>query len=209
LDPDILHHYGDQAELERSHSVGAQPGKLRLLAFRNRVKMSRFEDALDLAAQSGGPPDINRVRNTEHVKYGFGVNLEQNISAGVGTFVRASWADGRTETYAFMEVDRSVSGGLVFNGALWARPEDHLGIAVVCNMLSADRRRYLQAGGLGFFIGDGALRYRPETILEAYYSWAVGQHLWLTLDAHLIANPAYNADRGPVSVGSLRLHLEF
>ena len=209
LDSRIFRHYGDQVELERSHELGGRPGKIRLLAFRSVATMSRFQDALDLAAQTGTTPDINAVRNRDQVKRGVGVNLEQSLSDNAGAFARASWADGETETYAFTEVDRSISGGFIFSGTRWGRGEDRVGIAAVRNEISTVRRRYLEAGGLGFFIGDGRLNYRPEAVVETFYNWNVTKGFWFSIDVQHIRNPAYNADRGPVNVGSLRLHLEF
>ncbi|TMG74804.1 MAG: carbohydrate porin, partial [Betaproteobacteria bacterium] len=197
LDSRILKHYGDQIEIERAHTVGGQPGKLRLLAFRNRARMARYQDALDLAAQTGGTPDINAVRTGEQVKRGFGVNFEQAISSDVGVFGRASWADGQTETYAFTEIDGSVSGGLSFNGGTYGRAQDTFGIAFARNRLSAEHRDYLAAGGLGFFIGDGRLNYRPETVVEAFYGLSVAKSARVSFDLQRIGNPAYNADRGP------------
>lgn len=209
LDHRILDHYGDQVELEHGHVLGGQPGRLRLLAFRNRARMARFQDALDHATLNGGTPDIAQVRHAEHVKWGGGVNVEQRLGPDAGVFARASWADGRTETYAFTEIDRSVSGGVVVQGSAWRRGQDAVGFAIARNGLSPERRRYLEAGGISFFIGDGALRYRPETVLEAYYNLGIEKHLWVTLDAQRVFNPAYNGDRGPVTIGSLRLHTEF
>lgn len=209
LDPAIFQHYGDQIEVEHAHAIGNQPGKVRLLGFRNRAKMSRFQDALDLAARTGGTPDINAVRSGEQVKHGFGLNLEQAIFADVGVFARASWADGQTETYAFTEIDRSLSGGVVVKGNAWGRSEDSAGLALARNGLSDARRSYLATGGIGFFIGDGRLNYRPESISEAFYNLGVMKGFWVALDWQHIRNPAYNADRGPAEVGSLRLHTEF
>ena len=209
LDRDIFQHYGDQIELEHAHAIGDQPGKLRVLLFRNRAKMSRFQDALDLAAQTGGTPDINAVRTGEQSKHGFGLNVEQAVSSDIGLFARASWADGRTETYAFTEIDRSLSGGVLIKGSAWKRGQDNVGIAVARNGLSQVRRNYLAAGGFGFFIGDGRLNYRPEAILEVFYNARLAKAAWVTLDWQHILNPAYNADRGPVDVASVRLHTEF
>jgi hypothetical protein len=209
LDHRIFQHYGDQIEIERMHRLGDQPGKLRLLAFRNRAVMSRFRDALDLAAQTGTTPDINAVRTQEQIKEGIGINLEQAISTDVGLFARAMWADGQTETYAFTEIDRSVSGGALIKGAAWGRERDVLGIAFARNGLSNAHRDYLAAGGLGFFIGDGRLNYRPENIFEPFYSLNVVKGARITLDMQYIQNPAYNADRGPVTVVSARLHCGF
>ncbi len=209
LDRAIFQHYGDQIEFEHAHAIGDQPGKLRVLLFRNRAKMSRFQDALDLAAQTGGTPDINAVRTGEQSKHGFGLNVEQAVSSDIGLFARASWADGRTETYAFTEIDRSLSGGVLIKGSAWKRGQDNVGIAVARNGLSQVRRNYLAAGGFGFFIGDGRLNYRPEAILEVFYNARLAKAAWVTLDWQHILNPAYNADRGPADVASVRLHTEF
>jgi high affinity Mn2+ porin len=207
LDPKILRHYGDQLELEHRHDLAGRAGAVRLLAFRNRARMASYVDALDAAA--GGTPDLGAVRDGEKVKTGYGVNLEQSISPDVGAFARASRADGRTETYAFTEIDRSVSGGVVVKGAAWRRAEDTVGIALARNGLSSSHRDYLAAGGLGFFLGDGRLSYRPEQIVETFYRFAVTRALALSFDLQRIANPGYNADRGPARVGSVRLHAEF
>jgi hypothetical protein len=209
LDSRFFQHYGDQIEIERAHTLGNQPGKLRILAFRNRAVMSRFGDALNLAAQTGTAPDINAVRNGEQVKTGIGVNLEQAITPNTGVFARTLWADGQTETYAFTEIDRSLSAGVLIKGDAWRRAKDSIGAALARNGLSAAHSDYLAAGGLGFFIGDGRLNYRPENIFEAFYSLGVFKNAWVTLDLQHIQNPAYNADRGPVNVGSIRLHTEF
>jgi high affinity Mn2+ porin len=209
LDTAIFRRYGDQIEIEHAHTLAGRPGKVRLLAFRNRARMSRYEDALDFASRNGGTPDLNAVRAGERVKRGVGINVEQSLNRNVGVFARASWADGKTETYAFTEIDRSVSAGVSLNGAAWSRGADTLGLAFVRNGLSKPHRDYLAAGGLGFFIGDGRINYRPETIVEAFYSWGVAKHAWLSLDWQHIRNPAYNADRGPLNVAGVRLHTEF
>ena len=207
LDPKIFRHYGDQIELEHRHRLAGREGAVRLLAFRNRARMASYTDALDAA--SGGTPDLNAVRDGEKTKTGYGVNLEQAVSADVGAFLRASRADGRTETYAFTEIDRSVSGGALIKGSAWQRARDTVGIAAVRNSLSDSHRAYLAAGGLGFFLGDGQLNYRPEQIVEAFYSFAATKALTLSADFQRIQNPGYNADRGPVRVASLRVHAEF
>src|SRR5437879_4810168 len=209
LDPRIFRHYGDQIEIERAYTLAEQPGKLRFLVFRNVARMARYQDALDLAAQTGGTPDINAVRTAERVKRGFGFNFEQEISSSVGLFGRASRADGQTETYAFTEIDRSLSGGVSVKGGAFGRAADSLGIAYVRNALSTAHRDYLAAGGLGFFLGDGALRDRPEKILEAYYSLNVAKDTLVSADFQRISNPGYNADRGPATVVSARLHYGF
>lgn len=207
LDSRIPRHFGDQVELSRDYAWGEQAGTVRLLAFRNRAVMARYDDALASAA-AGAPPDLASVRTREHTKSGFGVGLEHRIAPGLGIFGRVMGADGKTETYAFTEVDRSASAGLSCGGARWGREADTAGLAMALNALSASHRGVLQAGGQTFFLGDGRLRYRPEQVLEAYYSVGLLPGVALTLDYQRISNPGYNADRGPASFVALRLHVE-
>jgi hypothetical protein len=155
-----------------------------------------------------GPDALFAVRNTEKIKYGLGVNVEQELSDNAGFFLRAMQADGKTETYAFTEVDGSLSTGVVVKGNAWGRAEDGIGIALARNTISADRRRFLEAGGTSYFIGDGRLNYRPEDIFEGYYNFHLYKGSWLTADYQRIQNPAYNADRGPMNVYALRFHAE-
>jgi high affinity Mn2+ porin len=209
LDWAVARHFGDQAELEHRHQLAGRPGTLRLLVFRNRARMARYGDALAQAAANGTTPDLDAVRSSEQDKRGIGVALEQQLGANTAVFARAARGDGRTETYSFAEIDRSLSAGVVVKGGAWRRGGDTVGVAVARNGLSSAHRQYLAAGGLGSFIGDGALRYRPEDIVEAYYSVAATKHAFVTLDWQHIAHPAYNADRGPVNVGSVRLHVEY
>lgn len=209
LNPRVFNYFGDQFEIERSHRWWGEPGKLRMLVFRNRARMAGYQDAIDLAARTGGPPSLDAVRTADRSKRGVGLSLEQALSPDVGVFARASRADGQTETYAFTEIDRSVSGGVLVKGSAWRRAQDTAGIGWARNHLSAVHRDYLARGGLGFFIGDGQLRYRPEQVLEVFYSLHLDKGVWVTLDGQRIRHPAYNADRGPVRVMAVRLHTEF
>ena len=208
LDLNIGKHYGDQVELERGHTLGDQAGKVRLLAFRNRAVMGSYADSIAYAQVNGGVPDVGNVRK-ENMKYGFGLSLEQSLRSDVGVFARASWADGKTETYSFTEIENSVSAGVAVKGDSWGRPNDTFGLAAAQNGLNKDHRNYLSLGGLGAFIGDGKLNYRPERIVEGYYNIKVFKSSSVMLGYQRISNPAYNADRGPVSVATLRLRTEF
>ncbi|MGE5470379.1 MAG: carbohydrate porin [Bacteroidota bacterium] len=211
IDSQILRHYGDQIELEHSHEIAGQPGKVRLLGWRNRAVLAAYRDATAWLDSHPGPDQeaIFNVRNGARIKYGFGINIEQALSADLGIFLRAMHADGRTETYAFTEADGNLATGLALKGTAWGRGDDTFGLAWMRNTLSSERRNYLAQGGISFFIGDGGLNYRPESIVESYYSWKVMSGLWLTGDYQHIAHPAYNADRGPANITSLRVHAEF
>jgi hypothetical protein len=207
LDPDLLAHYGDVVEIEHAHQLLGLPGKVHVTGFRNEARMGSFADALAFAAASGGAPDVASVRR-EQSKLAIGLGLEQELVPGVGAFARLSANDGRTETYAFTEVERSISLGVGGTGERWHRERDRAGLAVVQNELSASHRRYVEAQGVGLFIGDGRLTYRPERIVEAFYSAETFRGVWLSADAQWIANPAYNADRGPVTILGCRIHAE-
>lgn len=213
VDNSIFKHFGDQIEVEHEHSLGGRSGKVRVLGWRNRAKLASFTDALAwLKANPGnytGPDALIAVRGSEKIKYGLGVNVEQEINENTGFFTRIMQTDGRTETYAFTEVDGSLSSGVIVKGNAWGRSEDGIGLSLMRNFLSADRRRFLEAGGISYFIGDTKLRYRPENIFEGYYSYGVAKGVWLTADYQRMQNPAFNADRGPINVYALRFHAEY
>ena len=136
-------------------------------------------------------------------------NLEQALTANLGIFSRVTWGAGLTEIIGWTDCDRSLSLGSVLGGSLWGRPDDKIGIGGVIEGLSPQARAYFAAGGLGILIGDGQLNYRNEKVIEAYYAYSLNQWATLTFDYQFITNPAYNADRGPVSIFSGRLHAEF
>lgn len=194
-------------EYEKRYTARGQKGTLRLLAFRNNGKMGAYRDAI---TQNPTAPDVDATQAYGRHKYGFGISADQYLTNDFGVFAKASYNDGKTETWAFTEIDRSLSLGAVLKGASWSRKDDEIGLAFVGNGISKDHRDYLAAGGYGFIIGDGQLNYSPELIAEVYYKLNAYQHkLWLSPDYQFIANPAYNKDRGPVNVLSLRAHVAF
>lgn len=202
---------GAVVEMETRHAIFDHPGKLRLGVFYNSGNMGNYREALAIEA-ADLTQDINAVlRSVRHInpKYGFYANLEQEIAKDVGLFARLSWNDGRNEILSFTDIDRSLSGGLSIGGSYWGRTSDRIGIGGAINGLSAAHRDFLAGGGVGLLIGDGRLNYRPERILETYYAYSINKNATFTADYQLIANPAYNGDRGPVSIFAGRLHAEF
>jgi len=202
LDTRVLQHAGYQAELEERYSLFDQPGKLRLLGFFNRDYSGNYRDALGVPGI-----DIAQTRKTRS-KAGFVVNLEQALTQDFGAFARFSWNDGQNEIMSFTDIDRSGQLGLSLKGGGWGRPDDTVGLAGVINALSGAHAAFLAAGGLGILVGDGRLNYATEDIFEGYYRWQIVKPLSLTADYQFVANPAYNRDRGPVSIFALRLHLQ-
>ena len=206
LDYQLWKHFGLYLELEHDHEILGHPGKVRLLGFVNRANMAAFRDAL--TQQNTGVPDLSKVRH-DQIKLGFGISLEQELTRDLGIFGRFSWNDGRTEIYAFTEVDLSLTAGMTLKGTSWFRSGDTLGFAVALNGLSSGHRQFLASGGIGPFLGDGRLNYSPEWILEGYYSFKAWDGLYFSYDFQAIWNPGYNADRGPVMIHSFRGHVEF
>ena len=197
--------YGQVIEAEHPYRIAGRDAVLRGLIFRNRVNAGSFRDALDAA--NGAVPDVTQVRHLQS-KSGFGLSTQVQLTSDIGAYLRAGWNDGRTETYAFTEIDRSFAGGVLLQGARWGRERDSAGFAAYVNGLSQDHRNYLAAGGQGFFLGDGRLSYSTERILEAFYSVGVARGTWLSADYQYVANPGYNRDRGPAQVFNLRVHVE-
>jgi len=142
-------------------------------------------------------------------KYGFALNAEQEIANGIGLFTRFSWSDGHSGDWAFTEIDRNVQLGISISGKLWNRKDDVLGFCTAINGLSPEHKAYLEAGGMGFIIGDGKLNYGTENIVELYYSAKILSYLTLSADFQYITNPAYNKDRsGPIYLPGIRAHVE-
>jgi len=204
LDTRVTKNRGLVAEGELRFGSAGHQGKLRALGYLNREDAGTFREAM----ATPGKPDLAVTRRSGTKKYGMALNFEQSLTKSVGVFSRYGWSDGKTETWTFTQIDRSISGGVSINGSLWKRPADTFGVAAVRNYLSGDQRNFLAAGGTGFIIGDGALNYMPESIIEVYYAWRMTKAWTTTIDYQYVQNPAYNQDRGPVTVFSVRLHWE-
>ena len=199
--------YQVDLEAEHRHELFGQPGKIELTVFESRGRMALLRDAIAYAEATGLPPDPAPVRRYRK-RDGVSLNIEQQLTANVGVFARLGDAGGNVETYEFTDIDRTASVGVSVSGGPWHRPGDTVGVAGVANALSEDRRRYLAAGGLGILVGDGKLPHAGhEDILETYYELAPLSAVHVTLDYQWIGNPAYNRDRGPVSVFALRIHV--
>jgi len=195
-------------EAEARTAWFGHPGKIKLLGFVNRGRMGDYLDAVALGKVTGTVPDTALVRDTASRPGGV-LNIEQQITDDLGAFARLSLNDGSKEAYEFTEINRSAALGLSLKGTAWGRKDDTIGLAGVNNVLSDSARDYFAAGGLGILIGDGRLpHYGDERILEIYYDAAMTGWLSLSADYQFIDNPAYNPDRGPVSVFAGRLHAQ-
>ena len=196
-------------EVERRYALFGQDGSIKLLGFVNRGNMGAYGDAVALADATHTQPDTARVRRYRS-RPGIVLNIAQSLTGDLGGFLRASANDGSQEAYEFTEINRSIAAGLSLKGATWLRPDDTLASALETSAISRAAQAYFAAGGLGILIGDGRLVHAAdETVWESYYDAALPAGLHAALDYQLIVDPAYNADRGPVSVLAVRLHDEF
>jgi hypothetical protein len=205
FDNDLANARGDNVELT---VAVPDDGILRLVVYENHARMGRYAVATETALARGVTPNIVADDAPGRTKYGIALNGELPLADNgeSGVFARAGWNDGRNESFAFTEVDRLVSAGIQVAGTHWSRAGDDVGVAFAADGISGAHRDYLAAGGSGFLLGDGALRYGHEVVTEAYYNARFGPFLTVSPDVIRIANPGYNRDRGPAIVLSLRIN---
>jgi high affinity Mn2+ porin len=204
-----MHEFQIVGEVEKRYSLLGQTGRVLVTGFDSRGRMALLDQAVAFAESTGMTPNPANVRQYRS-RLGAVLGLEQPITEAVGVFARISKAAGNVEPYEFTDIDRSVSVGTSIKGLLWHRPGDIVGLAVIDNGISAQRERYLNAGGLGVLVGDGQLpRPGAEQIVETYYSAAVLAWAHISLDYQFVKNPGYNTDRGPVSIFAVRVHAQF
>jgi high affinity Mn2+ porin len=209
IEPVLFRQFQPVVEFEERHTILEQPGKLKFLFYANDSFMGSYNQAVAEGYAIGTTPDITTAR-ARRVKVGGGINLEQQITPSVGLFARLSMATDQYEVFDFTSVERSASGGVQISGNLWGRPKDQIGIGGVLNGISHAHANYLAAGGINdIILGDGALSYSGERILEAYYKYTIADGLHVSADYQFVDNPGYNLARGPVSLFALRLHAEF
>jgi high affinity Mn2+ porin len=210
--PDLepaFHEFQFDFEVQRNYRLGDRPGALRITAFDSRGRMGLLDEAIALGQSTDSPPSVALVRSYRG-RLGAHLNVEQELGDGFGLFARAGKDQGNVEPYEFSDIDRTLSAGLSLQGTRWNRAQDTVGVAGTLNGISGERERYLDAGGLGIVIGDGKLpNAGPEKILETYYSLGVLEYAHLTFDYQFVTNPAYNRDRGPVSILAVRAHAQF
>jgi high affinity Mn2+ porin len=204
INQQYLQSWGMVTEFERRFVIHNHPGAARLLGFLNRVDSGTYADALDSPVRPAVVPTRSYCLN-----YGFGLNTEYELVKGVGAFSRLGWNAGQTPDWAYADVQKSGSAGLSINGNFWHRPNDTVGLAGVVNGISRVQQQFFADGGLGILADDGRLSYALEKTLETYYNLQAWKSIHVSADYQYVADPAYNAARGPVSIVSLRLHWEF
>ncbi|EEF57591.1 carbohydrate porin [Pedosphaera parvula] len=192
-------------ELEHRHTLNEHPGAIRLLGYLNQAHMGSYQETLN-------NPSLNEnitLTREYRFKYGVGLNVEQELVKDIGVFMRLGWSDGQNEAWMFSDVDHAASLGLSVKGSFWSRPDDTLGLGGAINGITHVHQEFFAAGGLGILAGDGALTYGLEELMEIYYDFQIWKTVHGAGDYQFINHPAFNRDRGPVSVFSARLHFAF
>jgi len=207
FDRRLFKNHGDVFEAEYRFQLRKHPGTIRALHYENRANAGTYADAIRQAAK-GTAPDIESTRRNGTLKYGFGLNMEQEITKDLGSFGRLGWNDGKTESFAFTAIDRLATGGVSLKGTRWHRPHDVVATEFTAGGISGVHASYLARGGYDFIIGDGRLQYGPEYIWETYYKARIFPGFFMSFDLQHVSNPAYNQDRGPIWIPSIRLHVE-
>ena len=225
IDFRLFKFYGDQVELEHKHKIHEREGSIRLLGYRNHENIGRFSDAIaafqadpqknattctgfNYGSGNANAPDLCWARKP-NVKSGIGVFAEQYVAPEIGVFTRAMVADGKTEVDAYTATDRSFTVGALGKGSLWSRPRDITGVGLSLGWISRVHADYLALGGIDGFIGDGRITPGSERALDTFYSFNYLKMFWLSGDYQRVVNPAFNRDRGPVNIFSLKIHGEF
>ncbi len=211
LDADIARAREENFEVDYNGGfLRHRDGAIRILTYLNHADMGNYQEAIDefLAGETATPNIIATRRQGRH-KYGVGTNFEQNLTDRLRAFGRWGWNDGHNESFVYTEVDQTLEFGGDYRGDGWHRKNDRAGVAFSMNAISPEHREYLALGGLGFLLGDGALNYGREKIVESYYTAHLWRGVFTSFDLQHINNPGYNRDRGPVLVPAVRLHVDF
>jgi high affinity Mn2+ porin len=213
LDADVVRARAENLELTaQGNRIAHHKGTVRLLTYLNHANMGNYREAIENFEASDGEesvPNIISTRRQGRHKYGLGLNFEQSLGDSLGLFGRLGWSDGRNESFAYTEVDRTAQIGLFSMGTHWHRANDRAGATFVANGIVMAHQQYLALGGVGFLLGDGGLTYGPEKILEGFYTAHVWRGLYASFDLQHTNNPGYNMARGPVIIPALRAHLDF
>ncbi len=216
-DGPFLRSWAMMAELEGRYNIKAHPGTIRFLSWLDEADFASYQVATALLLANPPGPDVSQgagvtipaAARAYRLKYGFGLNLEQEVAKNVGLFSRLGWNNGQLESWTFTDVNWTASLGMSVKGQAWHRRDDALGLVYIVSGASIANQKFLKAGGTDILDGDGNLSYSPERALEAYYDFHIWKTLHVTVDYQLVSNPAFNRARGPVDIFGARLHWEF
>lgn len=178
-------------ELQKNINLLKRKGTIRILSSYTASRAPSYRQGIE-AIHDCDSSVLNIIsgnaesKNYGSVKYGFYLNIEQELTNDIGFFSRVGWNNGQSASWAFTEIDRTFNFGLSIKGNKWGRSNDVIGIANVSNSISSPHRTFLREGGYGFIIGDGKLNYGIENITELYYLTRITKNFELSLDYQLV-----------------------
>jgi hypothetical protein len=185
-------------------------GAVRVLSFVNHAHMGDYRESVQqYLSGKVTTPDIKQTERFGAVKYGFGLNTEQEVTDSLRLFGRFGWNEDQHESFVYSEVGQTILFGGDYAGQSWHRANDKVGAAFVSNAIKRDHQNYLHYGGLGFLLGDGNLNYGREDIVEWYYNAHLWRGFYSAVGGTYIDHPGYNRYRGPVYVTTVRAHIDF
>ena len=203
LEPVALKSYMLVGEAEARYHIFDQPGNVKLLGYQDHGYINMLGEYNGAAAVYDVLPFFAKEQMQRHTKLGVGLNIQQQVTDGVGMFVRAGWDN---KSMDFNDITQGINGGFVFSGKLWGRPLDEFGIAAGYNSMNAGRSF---KGGEFNWIGTGAPNFSPETTFETYYKFVPWKNFELTADYQFVQNPNFLKNSNTAHVFGLRLRTSF
>lgn len=206
VDKNYRNGYSLNAQFVQNFSFKGKEGAVRFFVFMNRAKTGLY-DAYQL--DSSGLANFEDIRDYR-AKVGGYIDANYNLAKGVGLFARASWNDGKSESWGYTQADFSANAGLLCNPTFFAHNNDLFGVTASYNTISKGHQNYLAAGGGNFMIANNQLlEYAPEIVFEVFYSFNLVKDLFITPDYQFLMNPGYDASRGNTHVFALRVNADF
>ncbi len=199
----VLKAHSFNLQYAQQYSIKKKSGTIRFLGFLNTALSGNYNN---FVVDSSGIASFDSLVDFNN-KYGFAFDADMAISEDVGLFARASWNDGKTESFGYTETDFSLNAGALLSMPYIKRPHDIVGICASYNSISKPHRNFIAKGGTGFMLGDGYLDYAPESVVEAYYSCNLFADFYLTFDYQYAVNVGYNKSRGNTSFFAFRLNV--
>ena len=154
----LFRNRGDGFEGEYRYSSSKHAGTIRALHYLHHANAGTYAEAIRQAELTGGTPDVTSTRRNGTLKYGFGLNAEQELTKNIGVFARLGWNDGQTESFAFTAIDRLATGGISITGERWRRPFDTVATDLPPGGSTGALALYLAPRGLDYLSRVGRVR---------------------------------------------------
>jgi len=203
LEPVALKSYMLIGEVEGRYDIAGQPGNIKFLGYQDHGYLNMIGEYNGAASVFDYLPFLVKEQMRPHTKIGVGINLQQQITDGVGLFMRAGW-DNKTMDYN--DITKSINGGFVFAGKLWNRPLDEFGIATGIHSMNG---AMAYRNGVFTQIGTGSPNFATEANLETYYKFVPWKGLEITADYQFVQNPNFLKYSNTAHVFGIRLRTSF